>query len=250
MGQAKGDHAYLVFMLLLSLFALVALGIEAVFPIDEGTREILGVADTTVCVLFFVDFVVSLRNAEHKLRYLVTWGWLDLLSSIPAIGVLRLGRTARIARILRVMRAVRAGRVLSVFIIERRKESALFAAMLLSIVLVAVSSIAVLHFEIPYDGNIKTGEDALWWAMTTITTVGYGDKYPVSTEGRALAIGLMVMGVGLFATLSGVLASWFMGSAQAQRDDELAMIRNELAEVKQMLAAMSVREQPSHLDPR
>ncbi len=239
MEHTHRHHPYLIFMLLLSLFALAALAVETVFPLDEGTREILGVADTGVCVLFFLDFLVSLRQAENKRRYLVTWGWLDLLSSVPAIEVFRLGRAVRIVRIIRVLRGIRAARVLSLFIIERRTQSTLLAATFLSIVLVAVSAIAVMHFEVPVDGNIKTAEDAIWWAMTTITTVGYGDKYPVSPEGRALAIGLMVAGVGMFATLSGALASWFLAPAQARREDELTAIRHELAELRQLLVAIT-----------
>ena len=69
-------------------------------------------------------------------------------------------------------------------------------------------AVAELEFE-RETGNIKTAEDALWWAMTTITTVGYGDRYPTTTEGRRVAAGLMAVGVGLFGTLSGVAASWF-----------------------------------------
>ncbi len=233
------QQPYLIFMLLLSFFALAALAFEAVFPLDEGTREILGVADTVVCVLFFIDFVLSLRQARNKWKYLVTWGWLDLLSSVPAIEVLRLGRAARIARIIRVLRGVRAARVLSLFIVERRTQSTLLAATLLSIVLTAVSAIAVLHFEAPVDGNIKTGEDAIWWAISTITTVGYGDKYPVSPEGRALAIGLMLASVGMFAILSGIFASWFLAPTQAESEDELQAIKKELEEVKQLLTAMN-----------
>jgi voltage-gated potassium channel len=75
--------------------------------------------------------------------------------------------------------------------------------------------------------------------MSTTTTVGYGDKYPVSLEGRALAIGLMLAGVGIFAILSGVFASWFLAPGQTHREDELTAIRNELAEVKRMLAALN-----------
>ncbi len=101
MESTNRHHPYLIFMLLLSLFALAALAFGALFSLDEGTREILGVADTVVCALFLLDFIVSLRQAKNKWRYLVTWGWLDLLSSVPAIEVLRLGRTARIARIIR-----------------------------------------------------------------------------------------------------------------------------------------------------
>lgn len=236
------QQPYLVFMLLLSVFALAVLGIETLSPPDEGTREILEAADTLVCGLFFMDFIISLRQAKNKAKYFVTWGWLDLLSSVPTIELFRLARTARIARIVRVLRGIRAARVLSLFIVERRTQSTLLAAALLSIVLVAISAIAVLHFEAAVDSSIKTGEDAIWWAMSTITTAGYGDKVPVSPEGRMLALGLMVAGVGMFAILSGVFASWFMAPEQEEREDEMMALKQELAEIKKMLAAMKEKD--------
>ncbi len=240
-------HPYLIFTLLLSLFALASLAVTTVFTLDQGTLEILGAADTIVCVLFFLDFIISLRNAENKWRYLLTWGWLDLLSSIPTIDAFRLGRAARVVRIIRVLRGIRAARVLSLFIVQRRTQSTLLAAAFLSIVLVSFSAIAVLHFEGPANGNIQTGEDAIWWAVTTVTTVGYGDKYPVSPEGRALAIGLMVAGVGIFAILSGAFASWFLSPIHvAKEEDDLTAIRKELAQVKQLLAEMNRQNTSSH----
>jgi voltage-gated potassium channel len=77
-----------------------------------------------------------------------------------------------------------------------------------AVLVIFTAAIAALEFE-RETGNIKTAEDALWWAVTTITTVGYGDRYPTTTEGRLVAVGLMAVGVGLFGTLSGAAASWF-----------------------------------------
>ena len=125
-------HPYLAFMLVLSLLALAALGVETVFRLDEGTRAILGYADVVICALFFVDFLVMFVRAESKRKYFFTWGWLDLVSSIPAVSLLRLGRAARVVRIVRVLRGVRAARVLTVVILERRAQSAALAAALLS----------------------------------------------------------------------------------------------------------------------
>jgi voltage-gated potassium channel len=229
------NHAYLVFMLILSVLALVALAVEAVFPLDEGTRAIFNYADTLVCALFFVDFLVMLHRAKDRRRYLLTWGWLDLASSIPMVDFLRWGRAARIMRILRVLRGVRAARVLSVFILERRAESAFLATVLLSIILVVVSAVGVLHFEAGDEGNIKTPEDAVWWAVATITTVGYGDRYPVTSEGRVVAAILMVAGVGLFGTFSGFVAAWFLAPGQAKRENELAVLQRDVNEIKQLL---------------
>jgi amino acid transporter len=79
---------------------------------------------------------------------------------------------------------------------------------LVAVIVIFTAAIAELEFE-RETGNITTAEDALWWAITTITTVGYGDRYPTTIEGRLVAVGLMAVGVGLFGTLSGIAASWF-----------------------------------------
>ncbi|HTU99381.1 MAG TPA: potassium channel family protein, partial [Luteitalea sp.] len=92
--------------------------------------------------------------------------------------------------------------------------------------------------------NIKTAEDAIWWAATTITTVGYGDRFPVTTEGRMIAAMLMAAGVGVFGVLSGLLAAWFTEPAQAsaQRDEaiaELRALRDEIRMLQERLDARS-----------
>jgi voltage-gated potassium channel len=237
------NHAYLLFMLVLSVLVLAALAVEAVFSLDASTRAILDYADTAVCAIFFVDFLVMLCQAKSKRRYLLTWGWLDLASSIPTLGLLRWGRAARIMRIFRVLRGIRAARILSVFILERRAESAFLAAVLLSIVLIVVSAVSVLHFETGGDANIKTPEDAVWWAVATITTVGYGDRYPVTPEGRLVAIVLMVAGVGLFGTFSGFVAAWFLAPGQAKEESEIAVLGRELSEIKQLLSTMAQKQE-------
>lgn len=236
------NHAYLVFMLVLSVLALAALAAEAVLPLGPDTRQILNYADVLVCGLFFVDFLVMLIRAKNRRRYLLTWGWLDLASSIPTADFFRWGRAARIMRIFRVLRGVRAARVLSVFILERRAESAFLATALLSIILVVVSAVGVLHFEAGSEANIKTAEDAVWWAMTTITTVGYGDRYPVTSEGRAVAVILMIAGVGLFGTFSGFVAAWFLAPGQVKRESELAALQREVAEIKRLLLGKAALE--------
>ncbi len=88
--------------------------------------------------------------------------------------------------------------------------------------------------------NIRTAEDAIWWSITTITTVGYGDKYPVTTEGRLIAALLMGAGVGLFGVLSGLLASWFMEGDKAaeQRVEAIGDIKALAEEVRQLRAQL------------
>ena len=99
------------------------------------------------------------------------------------------------------------------------------------------SSIAILLFEVEAESNIKTAADALWWSFVTITTVGYGDRYPVTAEGRVLAGVLMTAGIGLFGTFSGFVAAWFLKPGGDQERADLDQVRDDLAEVKRLLLA-------------
>lgn len=226
---------YQIFMLLLSVFVLVSLAAETLTDLDPEVSTILLYADTAVCGIFLLDFIMSLTRAPDRKRYFVTWGWIDLLSSIPAISVLRWGRAARVLRILRVLRGVRAARILGGLVAARRGQTVVLGAVLVSILSVVVASIAVLQFERPAGGNIETGVDALWWSFVTVTTVGYGDSFPVTVEGRLVATVLMTVGVCLIGALAAYLASWFIEPEEHEQDQALAEIRRELSEIRSLL---------------
>lgn len=222
--SSSGRNApYLLFSLLLSLATLTALAIASVEDLDPEIRQVLQYADWLVCTLFFVDFLFQFGRAEQRLQYMLRWGWLDLLSCIPMVDALRWTRIGRVARIIVLLRALRSFRVLWSFLREQRAQSSLLVAALLALALIVFSAIAILHFEQGPQANIRTAGDALWWALTTVTTVGYGDHYPVTTGGRFTAIVLMTGGVGLFATLSGALAAWFL--RPQERNDTAALLR-------------------------
>lgn len=126
------------------------------------------------------------------------------------------------------MRGFRSARAIAHFLASKRAESAFLASVLLTILVVVCASIAVLQFEPIAGGNIQSAEDAMWWAVSTMTTVGYGDAYPITSEGRLVAVFLMAAGVGLFGTLSGLVASWFLSPAALERESELAEIKTML----------------------
>jgi voltage-gated potassium channel len=226
------SQQYQLFMLALCLYALGALGAQSLLALDHATRTIFDYADYAVCGIFFLDFIVSLIKAPHKSKYFFTWGWIDLASSIPTVDALRWGRAARVLRIFQVLRGVRATKLIASVILERRSEGAFLAAALISILLVVFASIAILHFEDAPDSNIKSAEDALWWAFVTITTVGYGDKVPFTTEGRLIAAFLMTAGVGLFGTFSGFVAAWFLAPEAKQQENELQLLRQEIISLR------------------
>ncbi|HKR62168.1 MAG TPA: ion transporter [Thermoanaerobaculia bacterium] len=229
---------YQMFMLALCVLALTGIVVQHVMH-DPQIDAVFDVLDFVICIAFGIDFIVSVWTAPDRLRYLVTWGWLDLLSSIPVIDPLRWGRLARIARITRLLRSMRAARVLSAAILRKRRQSTLLIAMLLALVLITASSTAILHFEVADDSNIKTADNALWWAFATITTVGYGEYYPVTPEGRIVAAILMTAGVGLFGAFSAALAAWFLVPENEATETELAAMREELQKLREVVERLA-----------
>ncbi len=244
-GEAvRHGHPYHVFIMALCIYALVVLAVEVIVPLPQSTRQILGYTDTGICLVFMVDFVISLVRAEKRWHYLSRWGWIDLLSSIPSHPLLRVGRLARVFRVFRLLRGFRATKILSSFILEKRAESAFLAATLVTILMVAFSSIAVLHCETVPEANIKSPQDAVWWAIVTITTVGYGDRYPVTTEGRVIGALLMITGVGLFGTFAGFVAAWFLKPSQHHQSSEVEELRARVDELTEAVKGLASPDEP------
>jgi voltage-gated potassium channel len=170
-------------LLILSVLVIIALVVDAVAPVSRDVSTILQALDFIACVLFFVDFVIRFRNAESKTAFM-RWAWIDLLACIPNVDALRVGRMVRILRIIQLLRGVRVGHSIISMILQNRAKSAFASILLTSFLLISVFSVAILIAEDEPAANIKTAEDAVWWSVTTMTTVGYGDKYPTTTEGH------------------------------------------------------------------
>jgi voltage-gated potassium channel len=205
-------------LLVLSVLVLLALIADAIAPVPQEVSTIIQTLDLAACLLFFVDFVIRFWRAESKLAFM-RWGWIDLLACVPNVDLLRVGRLARVLRIIRLLRGVRIGHRIISLILQNKPKSAFASVLLTSMLLVTFSSIAILIAEVGPEVNIKSAEDAIWWSVTTMTTVGYGDKYPTTTEGRVIAMVLMFAGVGLFGTLSGLVASFFLGKQEAESEE-------------------------------
>lgn len=234
--SGEAGPGFQLFMFALCVYALGVAAVESAMRLNPATLAILEFADYGVCAVFFADFLSSLWRAESRWRYFATWGWLDLLSSIPMIDVARWGRAARVLRIFRVFRALRTARLLKEAALRQRAQNTVLAAFLVVLMLITFGAIAVLHFESVPGANILTANDALWWVFVTITTVGYGDRYPITDEGRMVAVVLMIAGIALFGTLSAYLAAWFIGAeVDESSEKELAALRLEIASLRELI---------------
>ena len=104
--------------------------------------------------------------------------------------------------------------------------------------IVVFSSIAILQFETAPEANIKTPIDAFWWAYVTVTTVGYGDRYPLSVEGRIIGCVLMTFGVGLFGTFSGFVASLFVEAEMKEEEGDVQQLTREIQALRAQVQAL------------
>ena len=196
-------------ILILSLYVLVSLVVTTFFSVTPEVHKILLQIDNFICIIFLIDFFYRFYQAPNKLKFL-KWGWIDFISSIPFVDFLRVGRLLRLFRLLRILRAFKSVKHIAEHVYKDKSKGLLSTVAVISFLMVIFSSIAVLQFEKDVNSNIKTAEDAIWWSYVTITTVGYGDKFPITTEGRVIGAVLMTMGVGIFGTFTALVSSWFI----------------------------------------
>lgn len=206
-------NAYNIFILVLTLFSLAVM-VVLLLPVSQGTRDLLTFYDNVICAIFLFDFIYNLAGAKPKRAYFVGQrGWLDLLGSIPSLpgfpftAILRLARLGRLARVARLLSGKNRKAVVA-DVLANRGQYATFITILAAGMVLTVAGVLVLQFESgDPDANIRDGGDALWWSVVTITTVGYGDRFPVTFLGRITGFSVMIAGVGIIGALASILAS-------------------------------------------
>jgi voltage-gated potassium channel len=183
-------------------------------------------------VIFVVDILVRLFLADERLRYLVRH-WYDIL--VLALPLLRPLRLLRLIPLLSVLNR-RAT-------ITLRGRVGIYVAGGASL-LAFCAALAVLDVERSSpDANMNDFGDAIWWAVTSVTTVGYGDRYPVTAAGRLVAFGLMIGGIALLGTVTATLASWLVETVAAEKEQakDLQVTVRRLEDKIDRLAAESQR---------
>jgi voltage-gated potassium channel len=230
-------------VLILSVVVLGALVVDTAFKLPEQVSNLLQTLDTLICFVLLTDFGIRFYKAKSKLAFL-KWGWIDLIASIPNVPFLRVGRLIRILRVIRLLRAVRATHKITNLLLHDKIQGGYASVFLTAFLLVMFTSLGVLVLERQDpNANIKTASDAIWWSVSTITTVGYGDKVPVTAEGRVLAIMLMVSGAGMFALVSGLVVSSVIGIKKDKPDDKTEIIER-LKILEEKIDALNRKDKP------
>jgi len=259
-SSSRHSNAYNLFILLLTIFSLLLM-VLLLLPLDRDTLALLHFYDILLCLIFLVDFLTNLKRASRKSDYFIRErGWMDLLGSIPSLGlvfkysgILRLARLNRIERILRHQRGQGTDGMVA-DVIRHRHQYVGYITILLTIIVLTTASVLVLQFESRSpDASIKTGWDAFWFSIVTITTVGYGDFSPVTVMGKVTAMFIMFSGLGIIAVLASLMARLLIGTQSDPAEDialdteveyaveqDLAIMKREMAEMRQFLEKIAI----------
>ena len=189
---------------LLALIYLAAFSYPAfVTEISNSTQIKLEIVQWVTWAIFALDLIIGLLTANDRKKYLKSHP-LEILSvALPFLRPLRLLRVVSFGAL--VIQKVAVGKHLAIT----------FKVFLFSVLIAYIAAVQITITERGVAGsNIKSFGDGLWWAVTTVTTVGYGDHFPTTTIGRFLAVGLMLVGISLMGVITASVAAWFVKMSQ------------------------------------
>jgi voltage-gated potassium channel len=235
-------------LLVLAVLMIPSLLGPVVFHVTPEQENMLEAVDWFIYALFAVDFFIRLYLAPYRGPFLRE-NWLDII--ILALPLLRPLRLVRSARLLRLIRLAWLLAFVGVAVAKLRiilTSRGLYWVILVTMGVVVVSALLVASFESGAGGSITDIPTALWWAAATVTTVGYGDTYPVTAEGRGIAVFLMVAGIIFFGILTANIAAYFVESKESSVYEHM---ENKLDEVLRRLdsieASQAERTEPERV---
>lgn len=197
-------------ILILSVYAVGEISIEFIIGFDVTTQIILNYIDYTLSGIFLLDFFYGFFKTNNKLKY-VKSNYLDFLSSLPAIPFIKLLRITKIFKVFKILRGFRELKPFIEWLSERKVVGILISYTIILLIIVFYSSLLFFRVEYLSNNNVNNLFDSFWWAFTTLTSVGYGDIYPITTLGRLIAMFLTITGMGFFSVITAEISVLFMG---------------------------------------
>jgi voltage-gated potassium channel len=214
--KSIGYEAFILLLSIMSVANMVFFAIAAFVNPDGGpAQDVVLIMDAILTPIFLFDFLYRLLTASSRRGYFFRgWGWADLLATIP---MFRIFRVFRMVRVVSLLRAKGFDRLAADFVDSRATATFLLTIFLVLLVL-ELAGASIYYVEGPDPtANITSASDALWWGIVTITTVGYGDQYPVTAGGRVIGVFLLISGIGLFSVLTGFIANIFLAPRRHPR---------------------------------
>jgi len=203
-----------IFVFLLIFYSVVCFSLETIPDISDSSLVFFHYSEIVVVILFTIEYLIRIHISGKKLGYILSfYGIIDLLAIIPfyltfAIDLrsIRLFRMFRLFRIFKLARYNKALIRFSKALKDSKEELIIFSVACL--VLLYISAVGIYYFEHSVQPDaFRSIIDCLWWAVSTLTTVGYGDVYPITIGGKLFTFFILIIGLGMIAVPAGILSS-------------------------------------------
>jgi voltage-gated potassium channel len=234
--------AFDLFLKVLIVLSLIAFAVTTIPDLSDGWRQGLRYFEIVTVAIFTIEYLLRISVADKKLAFMTSFfGIIDLLAVLPfylAIGLdLRSIRAFRLMRLFRIFKLARYSKAIQRFqdaFLIAREELILF--LLVTVILLFLASVGIWFFECDAQPEkFSTVFDSLWWAVATLTTVGYGDSYPITAGGRIFTFVVLLIGLGVVSVPAGLVAS--------------ALSRAREMEIKNAASASAQPQPPAHAEP-
>ncbi|GGG41858.1 ion transporter [Bizionia arctica] len=210
----KASKIFGIFIQVLILISIVTFTIETLPNLKPETRSILYIIEVFSVIVFTIEYLLRIYVTDKKLKFIFSfYGIIDLLAFLPfylSFGVdLRSLRALRFLRLFRILKLVRYNRAMNHFAsaIKSAKEE-IFLFLFITVILIYFAAVGIYYFENKAQPeNFASIFDSLWWAIVTLTTVGYGDVYPITVGGKVFTFFILLIGLGIVAIPTGIITA-------------------------------------------
>lgn len=235
--NTKGGRAFEIAVLVLIIASLASFSIETLPNLSDATRSLLEGAEVLIVILFTVEYILRIYVSDRKMSYIFSFfGFIDLMAILPfylSLGVdLRSVRILRIMRLFQLLKIVRYNRAIRRFhraLGIAKEEIILFG--LCAVMVLFLSAVGIYYFENEAQPTVFASVfHCLWWAVCTLSTVGYGDAYPITPGGKAFTFLVIAVGVGIVTVPAGLVASALSRARELEEIDPTA--ESEIGEEK------------------
>lgn len=210
----RSGRLFSIIIQILILISVVTFSMETIPDLEPETRVMLRYVELFTVIVFTIEYMLRIYVAENKPRFVFSFfGIIDFLAILPfylAIGVdLRSLRALRFLRLFRIFKLVRYNKAMNQFsrAIKSSKEQ-IFLFIFVTLILVYFAAVGIYYFESEAQPeHFSSIFDSLWWAIITLTTVGYGDVYPITVGGKVFTFVILMIGLGIVAIPTGIISS-------------------------------------------
>lgn len=212
--RSPAGKAFDIFIQGLIVLSIITFSIETLPNISQNTRSILRLMEVTSVFIFTIEYFLRIIVADKKYKFIFSfYGIVDLISILPfyiALGIdLRSLRALRLLRLFRTFKLVRYNKAvqhLHLALKIAKEEIILFLC--LSAIILYFSAVGIYYFENAAQPEVFSSVfHSLWWGVATLTTVGYGDIYPITVGGKIFTFFVLMVGLGIVAVPAGLLSS-------------------------------------------